>query len=139
MNYKQVAKDTAKVLQSYLTYQAVKIIINQLSETNPGQAIWLTHYSDRTKVQDSENYINELMLENKELVLRILTVRQDLAEQVLEFLPEMVTTGINQANIEHRRHLLERLTQTATSSLTSSNLDGDNSETELNQSDNKEE
>lgn len=137
MEYKQVAKDTAKVLQSYLTYQAVRIIVDQLQETNPGQAIWLSHYSDRTKVQDSENYINNLMSENKELVLRILTVRQDLAEQVLEFLPEMVTTGIIQANTEHRRHLLERLTQT--SSLTSSALDGNNIKTESNQSDNKEE
>jgi DNA-binding TFAR19-related protein (PDSD5 family) len=137
MEYKQVAKDTAKVLQSYLTYQAVRIIVDQLQETNPGQAIWLSHYSDRTKVQDSENYINNLISENKELVLRILTVRQDLAEQVLEFLPEMVTTGIIQANTEHRRHLLERLTQT--SSLTSSALDGNNIKTESNQSDNKEE
>ncbi len=137
MNYKQVAKDTAKVLQSYLTYQAVRTIINQLSETNPGQAIWLTQYSDRTKVQDSENYINQLMGENKELVLRILTVRQDLADQVSEFLPEMVNTGIIQANTEHRRHLLERLTQTT--SLTSSALDGNNIKTESNQSDNKEE
>lgn len=139
MDYKQVAKDTAKVLQSYLTYQAVRIIINQLRETNPGQAIWLSDYSDRTKVQDSKTYIDNLMGENKELVLRILTVRQDLAEQVLEFLPEMVTTGIIQANIEHRRHLLERLTQTQSSSLTSSTLDGDKSKLESNQSDNKEE
>lgn len=139
MDYKQVAKDTAKVLQSYLTYQAVRIIINQLRETNPGQAIWLSDYSDRTKVQDSQTYIDNLMGENKELVLRILTVRQDLAEQVLEFLPEMVTTGIIQANIEHRRHLLERLTQTQSSSLTSSTLDGDKSKLESNQSDNKEE
>lgn len=139
MDYKQVAKDTAKVLQSYLTYQAVRIIINQLTETNPGQAIWLSDYSDRTKVQDSKNYINNLMGENKELVLRILAVRQDLAEQVLEFLPEMVLTGIAQANMEHRRYLLERLTQTQSSSLTSSNSDGENSEPESNKSDKKEE
>lgn len=111
MNPKQIAYDTAKVLQSYLTYQAVRTIIDQLSETNPGQAIWLSHYSDRTKVQDSEAYLEGLMTENKELLLRILIVRQDLAEQVLEFLPEMVLTNICQANMEHRRHLLERLTQ----------------------------
>ncbi len=139
MDYKQVAKDTAKVLQSYLTYQAVRIIINQLTETNPRQAIWLSDYSDRTKVQDSKTYINNLMGENKELVLRILAVREDLAKQVLEFLPEMVMTGITQTNIEHRKHLLERLTQTQSSSLTSSTLDGENSEPESNQSDNKEE
>lgn len=137
MTYKQVVKDTAKVLQSYLTYQAVRVIIEQLSETNPGQAIWLTDYSDRKKVQDSDNYINDLMKENKELVLRILTVRQDLAEQIVEFLPEMVKTNIEQSNMEHRRHLLERLTQTQSSSLTSSLADEPNLES--NQSENKEE
>lgn len=137
MDYKQVAKDTAKVLQSYLTYQAVRIIISQLKQTNPQQAIWLSHYSDRTKVQDSENYINSLMGEDKELVLRILTVRQDLAERVLEFLPEMTMTGIAQANMEHRRHLLERLTQTA--SFTSSTTDNNNIQTESNKSDNNKE
>lgn len=112
MSYKQVAQDTAAVLQSYLTYQAVKTIINQLSETNPGQAIWLNHYSDGQKLQNSETYLEGLMGENKELLLRILTVREDLAQQVVEFLPEMVTTGISKSNMEHRRHLLERLTQT---------------------------
>jgi len=56
-------------------------------------------------------FLEELMTENKEMVLRILTVREYLAEQVLEFLPEMVQTGISQANIEHRKHLLERLTR----------------------------
>lgn len=137
MAYKQVVKDTAKVLQSYLTYQAVRIIIEQLSETNPGQAIWLSDYSDRKKIQDSDTYINDLMKENKELVLRILTVRQDLAEQVLEFLPEMVKTNIDQSNMEHRRHLLERLTQTQSSSLMSSSVD--EPKLESNQSENKEE
>jgi RbcX protein len=137
MTYKQVVKDTAKVLQSYLTYQAVRVIIEQLSETNPAQAIWLSDYSDRQKVQDSDFYLSELMIENKELVLRILTVRQDLAEQIVEFLPEMVKTNIDQSNMEHRRNLLERLTQTQSSSLTSSSIDEPNLES--NQSENKEE
>jgi hypothetical protein len=116
MSFKKVAQDTAAVLQSYLTYQPVKTIINQLSETNPGLAIWLSEYSDRRKVQDSESYLEGLMDENKELLLRVLTVRKHLAEQVLEFLPEMVSTGIEKSNIENRRNLLERLTQTQTSS-----------------------
>ncbi len=137
MSYKQIAKDTAKVLQSYLTFQAVKVIISQLTETNPTQAIWLTNYSDRTSVQDSENYLNNLLGENKELVLRILTVREDIAEQVLEFLPEMVKTNIIRSNIEHRRHLLERLTQTQSLSVTSSDKDDNNQES--NSLDNKEE
>jgi DNA-binding TFAR19-related protein (PDSD5 family) len=119
MSFKKVAQDTAAVLQSYLTYQAVKTIINQLSETNPGLAIWLSEYSDRQKVQDSEVYLQGLMNENKELLLRILTVRKHLADQVLEFLPEMVSTGIEQSNIENRRNLLERLTQTSSPQETS--------------------
>lgn len=108
---KKVAQDTAKVLQSYLTYQAVRTIIDQLSESNPSQAIWLSHYSDRHRIQDGEAYLEGLMAEDRELLLRILTVREYLAEQVLEFLPAMVRAGISQANVEHRRHLLERLTQ----------------------------
>ncbi len=108
---KKVAQDTAKVLQSYLTYQAVCTIINQLTETNPGKAIWLRQYSDVNKIQDGEAYLEKLMSEDKELVMRIMKVREHLGEQVLEFLPEMVITGIKQANLEHRRRLLERLTQ----------------------------
>lgn len=108
---KKIAQDTAKVLQSYLTYQAVRTIIDQLSETNPTQAIWLSHYSDRQKIQDGEAYLEALMLENKELVLRIMTVREHLAEVILDFIPEMVRTGISKANMEHRCQLLERLTQ----------------------------
>jgi hypothetical protein len=139
MYYKQVVKDTAKVLQSYLTYQAVRIIIQQLSETNPGQSIWLSQYSDRQKVQDSDSYLEQLIKENKELALRVLTVRQDLAEQVLEFLPEMVNSNIIQSNMEHRRRLLELLTQTESSSLISSSTDETNIESQSNQSENKEE
>jgi hypothetical protein len=43
--------------------------------------------------------------------MRIMTVRQEIAEGICEFLPEMVTTGIQQANMEHRRQHLERITQ----------------------------
>ncbi|MEO1186036.1 MAG: chaperonin family protein RbcX, partial [Cyanobacteria bacterium J06636_27] len=42
---------------------------------------------------------------------RIMTVRQHLAEEVTEFLPEMVSSGITQANMSHRRQHLERITQ----------------------------
>jgi hypothetical protein len=107
---KKVAEDTAQVLRSYLTYQAVRTIIDQLTETNPPQALWLTQYTSSHNIQNGEVYLEELMSENKELVLRILTVRQHLAESILDLLPEMVRTSIVQANIEHRRQLLERLT-----------------------------
>ncbi|MGK7930775.1 MAG: chaperonin family protein RbcX [Microcystaceae cyanobacterium] len=107
---KKIAKDTADVLQSYLTYQAVRTIIDQLSETNPNQAIWLRQYLARHNVQQGESFFEELMGTNKELLLRILTVREHIAEQILDFLPAMVRSNISQANIEHRRQLLERLT-----------------------------
>jgi hypothetical protein len=124
---KKVIQDTAKVLQSYLTYQAVRTILEQLSETNPTQAIWLSQYSDRHRVQDSDDYLSGLMTENKELLLRILTVRQDLAASVLEFLPEMVATDIDKSNMEYRRQLLERLTQASTidSNRSTENVDTD--------------
>jgi hypothetical protein len=113
MQPQQVARATAKVLQSYLTYQAVRTILNELTETNPPQAIWLSQYTSSHNIQDGEAYLDELMAEDKGLVLRILAVREHLAEQVLDFLPEMVRSGISQANTDHRRHLLERLTQSS--------------------------
>ncbi len=113
MDSKRVAQATAKVLQSYLTYQAVLTIIDQMSETNPGQAIWLREYSTGNKLQDGEAYLEGLMAERKDLVLRILTVRADIAENIMDFLPEMVNSNVQQSNIAHRRQLLERLTQSA--------------------------
>nr|AVV62426.1 chaperonin-like protein [Kyrtuthrix huatulcensis C708-K87-M11] len=111
MNTKQIAKDTAKMLQSYLTYQAVRTVSAQINETNPYVAAWLHRFSTKERIQDGEAYIEQLFLEKPELALRIMTVRQHLAEEVTEFLPEMVSTGIMQANMEHRRQHLERITQ----------------------------
>jgi RbcX protein. len=109
MDLKQVAKDTAKVLASYLTYQSVRIVVAQLSETNPPVAIWLSNFSSTGKIQDGEAYIQELLLENQDLGFRIMTVRESLAQDVTDFLPEMVRTNIQQANMEHRRQHLERI------------------------------
>jgi hypothetical protein len=111
MQTKQVAQATAKVLQSYLTYQALQTIRTELSETNPPLGIWLAHYAASHNIQNGEAFIEGMLGENKELVLRILTVREHLAEQILDFLPEMVRSSIGQSNMEHRRRLLERLTQ----------------------------
>jgi O-methyltransferase involved in polyketide biosynthesis len=112
MNSKRAAQETAKVLQDYLTYQAVKTILDQLAETNPTQAIWLRQFSNRHNLQDSEEYLQALMAERKDLVMRIMTVRADLAERVLDFLPEMVRSGIEESNTRYRCQILERLTQT---------------------------
>lgn len=119
MQPKDIAKDTAAVVQNYLTYKAVMLVIDQLAETNPGEAIWLRQYSSGGKLRDAESYLEEIMSEprGKELLLRIMTVRDSIAEQTLEFLPEMVISSIKKDNLTHRRHLLERLTRSAESSL----------------------
>lgn len=111
MDVKKVAKDTAKMLSSYLTYQAVNMIITQLMETNPPLAYWLNNFSGKDKIQNGESYLEELLRENQELAFRVMTVRTHLAEEVAEFLPEMVQTNIQQANMEHRKRHFEYLTQ----------------------------
>lgn len=117
MDSKQVVKQTAKVVQNYLTYQAVRTVIDQLTETNPPLAIWFRQYSSGYNFQEAETYLQELMQENKELALRIMTVREDLGARILEFLPPMVTANIHQDNVEHRRQLLERMTQSPSSEI----------------------
>nr|ARS45457.1 chaperonin-like protein [Scytonema cf. chiastum GSE-NOS-MK14-07B] len=116
MNIKQIAKDTAKTLSSYLTYQALRTVLAQLGETNPPLALWLQSFS-ADKIQDGEAYIEALFREKPDLALRMMIVREHIAEEVLEYLPEMVRTGIQQANMEHRRKHLERITQLNTSNL----------------------
>jgi hypothetical protein len=111
MDIKQVAKDTAKMLASYFTYQAMRTVLAQLSETDPPQALWLHSFSSRNSIQDGEAYLLELLREKQELALRIMTVRQHLAEEVADFLPEMVRASLQQSNIEYRRQHLERITQ----------------------------
>nr|AZB51940.1 chaperonin-like protein [Nostoc sp. 'cyanobiont of Peltigera praetextata']AZB51952.1 chaperonin-like protein [Nostoc sp. 'cyanobiont of Peltigera sp. 20 NM-2018'] len=110
MNLKQIAKDTAKTLQSYLTYQALRTVLAQLGETNPPLELWLHNFSSG-KIQNGESFIEQLLREKPELALRIMTVREHIAEEIAEFLPEMVRTGIQQANMEQRRQHLERITQ----------------------------
>ena len=115
MDLKQIAKDTAKTLSSYLTYQAVRTVLAQISETNPPLALWLHRFSSTAKIQDGEAYIQSLFQEKPDLALRIMIVRDHIAQEIAELLPEMVQTSIQQANTEHRRQHLERITQLDTS------------------------
>ncbi|MEO0488612.1 MAG: chaperonin family protein RbcX [Cyanobacteria bacterium J06635_15] len=110
MDLKRIAKDTAKVLTSYLTYQAVRTVMMQLRETNVPLSYRLNEFATRDKLQDGEVFLEDLFQEQPELALRVMTVRLHLAEEVAEFLPEMVTTGIQQANMEHQKKHLERIT-----------------------------
>lgn len=115
MDLKQVAKDTAKTITSYLTYQAVRTVVAQLRETNPPLSVWLHGFSSTGKIQDGEAYLQELLDVNQQLAFRVMTVRAHMAEEISDFLPEMVRTGIQQANMEHRRQYLERVTQLSSS------------------------
>ncbi|MEM7795532.1 MAG: chaperonin family protein RbcX [Cyanobacteria bacterium P01_C01_bin.118] len=125
MDLKRIAKDTAKTLISYLTYQAVRIVMGQLRETNLPRSYWFNEFATRDKLQDGEAFIAALMQEQADLAMRVMTVRQHLAEEVTEFLPEMVITGMQQANIEHRKQHLERITQMSSEELRSKAADGE--------------
>lgn len=111
MDLRHIARETTKVLASYLTYQAVRTVNAQLRETNPGLSIWLTQFSANASLQDGEAYITKLLSANAELAFRVMTVRQVLAQDIAEFLPEMVNEQIAQANVDHRRRHLEQITQ----------------------------
>ena len=111
MDLRHIARETTKVLASYLTYQAVRTVNAQLRETNPGLSIWLTQFSANANLQDGEAYIKRLLQANAELAFRVMTVRQVLAQDIAEFLPEMVNEQIAQANIDHRCRHLEQITQ----------------------------
>ena len=63
-----------------------------------------------------------------------MTVRQHLAEEIAEFLPEMLNSTIQQANIEHRKKQLEKMTQMTSEDLAAS-VDRQDSETDVEESD----
>jgi hypothetical protein len=111
MDIKQIANDSAKVLASYLTYQAMRTVLAQLSETNPPVALWLHQFSGQQVIQDGELYLSNLLEVNQELALRIMTVREELVKEVAAELPEMVLHRIQVGNVDRRRQHLERLSQ----------------------------
>lgn len=136
MDLKRIAKDTNQVLISYLTYQAVRTVLSQLREANLPLYYRLNEFATRDKLQDGEAFISHLLQEQTELAFRIMTVRQHMAEEIAEFLPEMLTSTIQQANIKHRKKQLEKMTQMTSEELVasveeteskpeSSNADGD--------------
>jgi RbcX protein len=111
MDLKQIAKDTTKTLISYMTYQAMRVVLAQIDETEPKRAYWLHQFTARQSIQDGEAYLQALFKEEQRLAFRILTVREDIAEQIADYLPEMLRAGIQEANIKQRTQQLERMTQ----------------------------
>lgn len=117
MDTKEIAKDTAKTLSSYLTYQAVRVVMLQLRELDPPRGYWFNAFINSHDLQDGEAFITALLEERAELGIRVMTLRQHIADEIAEFLPEMLTTGIQQANMNHRRTHLERITQISSAEL----------------------
>lgn len=127
MYSERVAQETANLLKDYLTYQAVRTILDQLAETDPNQALWLRKFSGQYNLRDSESYLQALMAERKDLVMRIMKVREELAQEVVDSLPEMVRSRIEQSNLSYRCQILERLTQTQPENTDNSHPDETNS------------
>ncbi|MGG6292884.1 chaperonin family protein RbcX [Leptolyngbya sp. AN02str] len=111
MDLKQIAKDTSKTLVSYLTYQAMRTVLAQLNETDPPRALKLHQFTLSQRIENSEPYMEALFHEDQALAFRILTVREHIAEEIADVLPEMLRTSIQQANMQQRRQQLERMTQ----------------------------
>jgi hypothetical protein len=118
MDLKQIAKDTTKTLISYMTYQALRVVIAQLDETEPKRAYWLRQFSYRVSIQDGEAFLQALFLEEQRLAFRLLTVREHIAGEIADYLPEMLRTGIQQANLQQRTQQLERMTQIGAAAVT---------------------
>jgi hypothetical protein len=110
MDLKRIAKDTTKTLTSYLTYQAVRVVYAQLDETDPKKAYWLHKFSSRESITDGEAFMEAMFRERQDLAFRILTVREHLAEEIADVLPEMLRSSMQQANMEQRRKQLEKMT-----------------------------
>jgi hypothetical protein len=130
MDLKNIAKNTAKTLVSYLTYEAVRVVISQLRETNPPLYTWFYRFSSHERIQDGEAYLQDLLKVNQDLAFRVMTVRAHLADEVIDFMPEMTRTTIQQANMGHRKTYLERITQLEVAEPTPSVADAERGETQ---------
>lgn len=94
---------------NFVTYEAIKTVSEQLQETDLLKAHWFNQFSTREKVQNGELYIQELLEVHQDLAFRVMTVREHLANEILDFLPEMTRTGIQQSNMQLRCQHLERM------------------------------
>ncbi|PLS67681.1 MAG: RbcX chaperonin protein [Cyanobacteria bacterium M5B4] len=112
MDIKGVAKATTKTLISYLTYEAMRIVAMQLDQTNPPLAHWLRGFSSTGKLQDGDTYLQEMLQSKQEVAFRLMTVRQHLAQEISEFLPEMLRSEMEQSNTKLRCAHLDRLVNT---------------------------
>ncbi len=109
MDIKRSTKSTANMLINFLTFEAVKTIAEHLEETDKLKALWFNQFSTRERLQNGELYIKDLFEVHQEMAFRVMTVREHLANEILDFLPEMTRTGIQQSNMQLRRRHFERI------------------------------
>jgi hypothetical protein len=114
MDLKKIANDTTKTLVSYLTYQAVLIVYEQLDETEPKRAYWLHQFASSESIKDGDRFIEKLFRERPALAFRILTVREALVDEIADFLPDMLRQQMSVSNLKQRSQQLERMTQVST-------------------------
>lgn len=111
MDLKRIANDTTQTLISYLTYRAVQVVYEQLDETDPKRAYWLHQFASSESIKDGDLFIEKLFRERQDLAFRVLTVRESLAVSLADFLPDMLRSGMSEANLRQRSQQLERMTQ----------------------------
>ena len=111
MDLKQIANDTTQTLISYLTYRAVRVVYDQLDETDPKRAYWLHQFASSESIKDGDLFVEKLFRERQDLAFRVLTVRESLAVSLADFLPDMLRSGMSEANLRQRSQQLERMTQ----------------------------
>jgi hypothetical protein len=114
MDLKKIANDTTKTLVSYLTYQAVRVVYEQLDETEPKRAYWLHQFASSESIKDGDRFIEALFRERPDLAFRILTVREALADGIADFVPDMLRQQMSVSNLKQRSQQLERMTQVST-------------------------
>lgn len=114
MDLKKIANDTTKTLVSYLTYQAVRVVYEQLDETEPKRAYWLHQFASSESIKDGDRFIEKLFRERPDLAFRVLTVREALADGIADFVPDMLRQQMSASNLKQRSQQLERMTQVST-------------------------
>ena len=114
MDLKKIANDTTTTLVSYLTYQAVRVVYEQLDETEPKRAYWLHQFASSESIKDGDRFIEKLFRERPDLAFRVLTVREALSDSFADFLPDMLRSQMSQSNLKQRSQQLERMTQVST-------------------------
>nr|AIG20474.1 RbcX [Pseudanabaena mucicola CHAB7016] len=127
MDIKRSSKSTANMLINFLTFEAVKTIAEQLEETDKLKALWFNQFSTRERLQNGELYIKDLCELHQETAFRVMTVREHLANAILDFLPQMTRTGIQQSNMQLGRRHFERIlsVQASEGYAECENLDGE--------------